>query len=82
MVRTSAIYRQLCDRFEEPQKYVGYRVCDPEGRKLGSVKELFTNTYDEPEYISVRTGFFKLRSILIPVGFVAADEKRKTLTLL
>ena len=82
MTRTSASHRQLCDRFEEPEKYMGYRVCDPEGRKLGSVKELFTNTYDEPEYVRVWLGFFKLRSVLIPVGFVAADEKRKTLTLL
>ena len=82
MAHTSISYRQLRDRFEEPEKYIGYRVCDPEGRKLGSVKELFTNAYDEPEYVKVWVGFFKLRSVLIPVGFVAADEKRKTLTLL
>ncbi len=33
----------------------------------------------EPEY--VRVGLFGLKSVLIPIGFVAVDEERQTLTL-
>ena len=65
-----------------PKEYARYRVRDPEGRKIGSVKELFTNAYGEPEYVRVRMGLFGLRSALIPIGFaVAIDEERRTLTL-
>ncbi len=68
-------------RFQTPEEYVGYRVCDPEGRKIGRAKELFANTYGEPEYVRVKMGLLGLRSILIPIGFVAVDEERRTLTL-
>lgn len=61
--------------------YVGYEVHDPEGRRIGSVKELFTNGSGEPEYIRVRMGLFGLKSVLIPVVFVAVDDERRTITL-
>jgi hypothetical protein len=65
-----------------PKKYARYRVCDPEGRKIGKVKEIFANTYGEPEYVRVKMGLFGLRSALIPIGFaVAIDEERWILTL-
>ncbi len=64
-----------------PEKYVGYKVRDPEGRRIGSVKELSTNMYGEPEHIRIWVGLFKLRSVLIPVELVAVDEKRRTLIL-
>ena len=60
---------------------MGYEVHDPEGRKIGSVKELFANAYGEPEYLMVRTGFFGLKSFLIPVSFIAVDEEWRSLTL-
>jgi hypothetical protein len=80
------VYAAINDRefrtlFEVPEKYVGYWVRDPQGRKIGRVKELFTNTHDEPEYDRVKTSFFGPRSVLLPIGFVAVDEKRQTLTL-
>ena len=62
-------------------EYKDYLVCDPNGRKIGRVKDLFTNARGEPEYIMVRMGFFGLRSVLIPVGFVSVDEGRRALTL-
>ncbi len=68
-------------RFKAPEEYVGYRVLDPEGRKLGRVKELFANAHGEPEYVRVRMNLFGLRSVLIPIGFVAVDEGQRTLTL-
>ena len=60
---------------------MGYEVHDPEGRKIGSVKELFAKAYGEPEYLRVRMGFFGLKSFLIPVSFIAVDEERRSLTL-
>ena len=68
-------------RFEAPKKYVGYAVCDPEGQKIGWVKQLFVNAQGEPEYVRVRMGLLGLKSVLIPVGFVALDEYQRTLKL-
>ena len=56
-------------------------VCDPKGCKIGRVKEFFANARGEPEYVMVRMGFFGMRSVLIPVGFVSVDEGQRTLTL-
>ena len=78
---TTVTYTEPSSRFEAPEAYVGYRVCDPKGRKLGRVMQLFTNDHHEPEYVRVKMGLFRLRSVLIPIGFVAVDEKRRTLTL-
>ena len=71
----------VADRFKAPEEYVGYWVCDPEGRRLGNVKELFANASGEPEYVRVRIRLFGLKSVLIPVGFVVVDDERRTLTL-
>jgi hypothetical protein len=69
-------------RFKAPKEYVRYRIRDPEGRKIGRVKEVFTNDYGEPEYLRVRMGLFGWKTVLIPVGgFITADEGRRTLTL-
>ena len=81
MAQTAVNRRELRNWFATPEKYFDYRVLDPEGRKIGRVKELFTNAHDEPEYVRVRVGLFGLRSILVPIGFVAIDEERQTLTL-
>ncbi len=82
MTQTAANRRRSYDRVEAPRReYFDYLVCDPEGRKIGRVKELFANGHGEPQYIRVRMGFFGLRSVLIPVCFVVVDEERRTLTL-
>ncbi len=68
-------------RFNAPEEYVGYGVYDPEGRKVGRVKELFANAQGEPEYVRVGISPFGLKRVLIPIGFVAVDEERRALTL-
>ena len=78
---TAASLRQPRSRFEAPEEYSDYMVCDPEGRKIGRVKELFANEHGEPQYIRVRAGFFGMRSVLIPVCFVVLDEQQRALTL-
>lgn len=67
--------------FKTPEKYVGYKVCDPAGKKIGRVAELSTNEYGEPECVRVWVSFFKLRSVLIPTIFIGVDEKQRTVTL-
>lgn len=61
--------------------YAGYAVCDPEGKKLGKVEEVFVNEDLDPEYIRVKLGLLGLRSALIPVQFVAVHTDRKSLVL-
>ena len=62
-------------------EYVGYTVCDPRGQKIGRAEKIFLNGGGEPEYISVKTGLFELKTVLIPVQTAAVDEKRRTLVL-
>ncbi len=81
MARTTLNYGEPGNGFEAPEEYVGYCVYDPEGQKIGNVKELFANARGEPEYVRVKTGLFGSRGVLIPVGFVAVDEEQRTLTL-
>lgn len=81
MARTVANRRRSYDRIEVPEKeYPDYAVCDPEGRRIGRVKELYTNARGEPEYIKAKVGLFELRCVLIPTGFVTVEERR-TITL-
>lgn len=42
------------------KEYADYVVLDPAGRKIGHVKESFTNARGEPEYILMRVGFFRM----------------------
>ncbi|MDQ3999679.1 MAG: PRC-barrel domain-containing protein [Actinomycetota bacterium] len=81
MAHTTVNYGEPRNRFEAPEEYVGYRVYDPEGQKIGNVKELYANAGGEPEYVRVKTGLFGSRGVLIPIGFVAVDDERRTLTL-
>ncbi len=64
-----------------PEKYAGYAVCDPRGQKIGRAEEFFVNWSGEPEYIRVKMGLFGLKTILIPVQAVTADEERRSLVL-
>lgn len=72
---------KLRDRFARPEEYVGYRVRDPLGQKVGSVERLFVNDRGEPEYIRVKIGLFGLKSVLLPVEGVAVEEERRVLLL-
>jgi hypothetical protein len=62
-------------------EYVGYTVCDPRGQKIGRAEKIFLNGIGEPEYISVKTGLFAFKTVLIPVQTPAVDEKRRVLVL-
>ncbi len=81
MDRTTVNYGEPCNLFEAPEEYVGYRVYDPEGQKIGNAKELYTNARCEPEYVRVKMGLFGSKTVLIPVQTVAADEERRALVL-
>jgi len=59
----------------------GYAVHDPEGKKIGRVKELFANAAGEPEYVRVRLGVIGKRTVLIPVAFATVDDQRRVLVL-
>ena len=72
---------ELGYRFQMPAEYVGYRLHDPLGKRIGSVQELFLNDNDEPEYIRVKMGFLGFKSVLIPVETVAVNEERRSLIL-
>ncbi len=69
------------DPMQSAEGYVGYTVCDPRGQRIGRAERLFLNGSGEPEYIKVRLGFFGFKTALIPVQWVAADEKRRALVL-
>jgi hypothetical protein len=77
----TATYEERRERFLEPQKWVGYEVHDPLGQKIGRAEQILVNTNDEPEYIRVTTGFFRPKSVLIPVKLAAADTERRVIEL-
>ncbi len=81
MAHTAANRRKPRSGQETQEEYFDYVVCDPEGRKIGRVKEIFTDGRDELQYVRVRAGLFGSRSVLIPVCFVTVDEERRILTL-
>ncbi len=69
------------ERFLGPQEWAGYEVHDPLGQKIGRAEEIFMNANDEPEYIRVTTGYFRPKSVLIPVKLAAADAERRVIEL-
>jgi hypothetical protein len=62
-------------------EYVGYTVCDPRGQKIGRAEKIFLNGSGEPEYISVKTGLFGFKTVLIPVQTAAVDDEQRALVL-
>lgn len=46
----------------------------PKVARTMSCGTIFPNCREEPEYVAVRSGFFRMRSILIPVEAVDIDE--------
>ena len=72
---------KLRERFEAPERYAGYAVRDPLGRKIGNLEALLVNEYQEPEYVRVRIDFLEFGTVLLPVLAVAVDEGRRALVL-
>ena len=59
-------------------RLAGYRVYDLYGEKIGTVGDLFVDDLnDQLEYVGVKTGFFDLRSTLVPADVVRIDDKRQ-----
>ena len=67
--------------FERSKGYEGYGVIDPEGRMVGTVKELFKSADDGLDYVEIKMGFLGLQSVLIPVDLVAVDNEQRALLL-
>lgn len=72
---------ELRERFEAPERYAGYSVRDPQGRKIGNLEALLVDEYQGPEYVRVRIGFLEFRTVLLPAHTVAVDEERRVLVL-
>ena len=69
------------ERFETPKQCAGYRVRDPRGRKVGSLKRLFLNGSGGPEYAELKVGLFGMKTVLIPLQTVSVDAERRFLVL-
>ena len=63
------------------KRATGHAVFDPLGQKIGRAEEVFVNWDGEPGYIRIRLGFFGMKSVPIPVQFVATDDENKALVL-
>jgi hypothetical protein len=72
---------ELGGSIRAPERYAGYAVRDPRGQKIGRAEQCFLNGSGEPEYIRVKMGLFGLKTVLIPVQGVAADDERRSLVL-
>ena len=68
------------DRIRELEdKYEGFKVYDNNGDKIGKVDDLFIDENDREEYIGVKMGFLGMKSTLIPMDIVRANESDKTI---
>ena len=66
---------------EEPDRYAGYRLLDPLGQKIGKVERVFASGRGEPQYVRVKVGWMRSKTLFIPTDRVALDEALRTLTL-
>jgi sporulation protein YlmC with PRC-barrel domain len=64
---------------ELEEKYEGYKVYDNAGERIGKVDDLFVDDANREEYIGVKTGFFGLKSTLIPMDIVRVNEQERTI---
>jgi sporulation protein YlmC with PRC-barrel domain len=64
---------------ELEEKYEGYKVYDNAGERIGKVDDLFVDDENREEYIGVKTGFFGLKSTLIPMDIVRVNERERTM---
>ena len=61
------------------QDYARYRVFDEHYEEIGRVDDLFVDENGQPEYIGVKMGFLGMKSTLIPMDLVRANDKRELL---
>lgn len=61
-------------RINDPQNLVGKNVVGSDGEKIGSVEELYLDTdSQQPEWISVTTGWFGTHRSLVPLSDASED---------
>jgi hypothetical protein len=71
-------HEQRTDGFTALEDYFsGYEVYDLARSKIGKVRDLFVDDNDQPEYVSVKTGFLGTKSTLIPWQIVADKDAVK-----
>jgi hypothetical protein len=66
---------------ELEEKYEGYKVYDRDGEEIGTVDDVFVGEIGCEEYICVKMGFFELRSTLIPMEVVRANERERAMVV-
>ena len=81
MFHKTVTHTEPQEQFLEPQEWTGYEVYDPLGQKIGQAEEIFVRANGDPEYIRVRMGFLRPKTVLIPVHLAAADAERRVLEL-
>jgi hypothetical protein len=75
-------YERRTDGFTALEDYFsGYEVYDPAHSKIGKVQDLFVDENDQPEYVSVRTGFLGTKSTLIPWQIVEVRDGEQRLVV-
>jgi len=61
-------------RISDPQDLVGRNVIGSGGEKIGTVEEIYLDTdSQEPEWISVTTGWFGTHRSLVPLADASED---------
>jgi hypothetical protein len=71
----------LGSRIDEPGGCRGYEVRDHRGQRIGHAEELFINGDGGPEYVRVRMGFLRVRSVLIPAEGARVIPEKRTIVL-
>ena len=61
------------------ERYAGYEVYDHDGENIGGVGDLFVDKDDRLQYIGVKIGPLRTRSVLIPMDVVRVDEERRVI---
>lgn len=61
------------------EDYARYRVFDEHYEEIGKVDDLFVDENDQPEYLGVKMGFLGMKSTLIPMDIVRANDRRELL---
>ena len=61
------------------ENYARYRVFDEHYEEIGKVDDVFVDENNQPEYIGVKMGFLGMKSTLIPMDIVRANDKRELL---
>ena len=75
-------HEQRTDGFTALEDYFsGYEVYDPAHSKIGKVGDLFVDENDQPQYVSVKTGFLGTKSTLIPWQIVEVRDEEVRLVV-